>query len=207
MMLIKLILGVAAALQLSLADAAKLGDKGKGWEVKQYKNSDIIFCEYNGKFRIAPGVGSCQNAVMAFSDPDQGCTKNHDVSLEIANAISSKPKSTVFTIKPLRRGSDGAPKGYQIIAENGCLAKYLALPKDVKKVKLFDSVPVELDNSKKWVYSLNSHGTDSDGSIECLNDVDILSQNYYTSLWVSSGKKGCVFTYDGDESDWKLIPV
>jgi hypothetical protein len=47
MMLIKLVLSVAAALHLSLADAAKLGDKGKGWTVKQYKNSDILYCEYN----------------------------------------------------------------------------------------------------------------------------------------------------------------
>lgn len=191
----------------TFSEASKLGDKGPGWTVKQYKDSGFLFCEYNGNFRISPGVGACQNSIMAFADPDQGCNKFHPVTLESASVINSRPKSTVFRIKPLKRGSDGAPKGYQIIGQNGCVAKYLALPKDVSKVKPMQPVPVELDNSKKWVYRVFSHGTDNEGGIDCLNDVDIMSQNYYTSLWVTSSKKGCTFDYDGDESSWKLTPV
>ena len=142
---------------------------------------------------------------MAFSD--QGCTKFRDVSLKSASVIKSTPKSTVFTIKPLKRGSDGAPKGYQIIGENGCVAKYLALPKDIEKVKPFDSIPVELDNSKKWVYNLHSNGMDKDGGIDCVNYVDIVSQNYFTSLWTTRGKNGCAFMYDSEESYWNELPV
>ena len=184
---------------LATANAAKLGDKGKGWKVKRDKKTGYLYCQYNGKFKLAPDSNSCRQkgAVIGFSDPDQGCPKFHPVTIKSSSDVREAPTSVIFTIKPRR-------KGYNIIAQNGCVAKYLSLGEDPTKQDEGADADVELDNSSKWTWAVSPNNYDED-SIDCLNNVDIMSQKYRTSL---SPNGGCTnLIYDGDESDWTLIPV
>lgn len=129
------------------------------------------------------------------------------MTLKSASDVKAAPKSATFTIKPLKRGKDGVPEGYMIITANGCDSKYLLLGTSLSADDDYDSVgedvSVELTKSNKWTWMFKSlESTDSE--IDCLNLVDLIPQNYRTSLSPNSGCNG--LRYD-DESEWKLIPV
>jgi hypothetical protein len=191
---------LVVSLAVTCAQAARLGDKGKGWKVKRNKDSGFLYCEYNGKFQLSPGSSNCQGKAMGFTDPGQGCTKFHPVTLK----SSADVKSTTFTIKPLKRGKDGAPKGYQIIAGNKCVAKYLSLIKSPGSVNPGTDVPLELTGLKKWTWAVRATDGDMD-SIDCLDNVDIMSQKFRSSLTTNNDCSG--FQYDDTEAYWTLTPV
>lgn len=191
----------------SSSRAVTLGDKGKGWKVKQTTDGRL-YCEYNGKFRLTPAFGNCKDTFMGFTNPGQRCSES-PVTLLSAREAKAAPKKTTFAIRPLKRGKNGAPIGYRLNRENGCATKYLSLGTPLSEGDGdYDSVggdvSVELTKSKKWRWEFKPLDI-SDSEIECLDNVDLISQNYRTSLAPNSACNN--FKYDGAESDWKLIPA
>ena len=172
------------------AFAAKAGDKGKGWKVIMGSNGNLQ-CVYDGKFNIEGNIrdvnsatgGPCPRPRPPIIADTKG--KKNSVSL------GKGGKETVWTIKS---GSGGA----ETISTK---KKYLTPLTKIQDAEWNTDVDIGL-GKKKSRFRIRSNQVDD--SIDCLNDVDLIS---YIGTHLSYDCASNEFRYDSDYSTWNLIPV
>ena len=191
---VALLLVLFSASGTSTALAAKAGDKGKGWKVIVGGSNGNLQCVYNGKFKNEGNVRDVNSATGGPCPrprpPIIADTKGKKSSVSLGKG----GEETVWTIKS---GSGGA--------ETIAIArkkKYLTPLTKVLDADWNTDVDVGLVK-KKSRFRIRSNQVD-DNSIDCLNDVDLLSSiGTHLSYDCASNE----FRYDSDESSWNLIPI
>jgi hypothetical protein len=181
--------------------AAKVGDKGQGWEVVERKTEygyKQILCKYDGKFKIQ---GSYREWPTA--NGDRPCPSPRPYIKRTGGktvSLGQGKKNTVWRIKTSRNGTS--------TIRSATNRKYLTPLTDVGTADYDTDVVMDLDK-KTWRYTIMDQDLEGwegqSDEIDCLKNVNLLSESY---TYISYSCLANEFRYDSEESDsWNLIPV
>lgn len=195
--------------------AAKEGDSGRGWKVKSYTTQGfpkqkILYCEYNGVFRLKPQTNdyrSCGTTKKNSKYLTSNSLKCSNDGVQLLDFTQSRRQK--WSIKQASAPSETSLATYNIIEDKGknCNRVYLSAPESTSASDDYEtpSEPVELELSRNSKWQWNIRGQDmANGEIDCLK-VDLSSKNQFT--YINVNQECNEFLYDSDIGDWELIPA